>query len=136
MISKKSMDAMILYHRLGSWMKVVDWSWDPHKECIVLLSNHNEAITTTPKINWLRVGLLAQIVLRVIFVLFIILQVVYRQSVEPAEFIFAMFMICVVVMPIVVHVQYYLSGPDFVRHMNSLLHIKRISGMGIIRLLL
>ena len=127
MISKKSTDVMILYHRLGSWIKALGWSWDPRKECLVLLTKEDEVTTT--KINWLRVGLLAQIVLRLVFVLFISLQVVLRQNVEPVEFFFAMFVICIAIMPLVVHVHYYLHGPDIVRHINSLLHIKRISGM-------
>ena len=128
MISKKSLQPMDLYYRFGIWTKTLPWYWDSNRECLVLVKyevkNGNKM-----SINWLRVRLYSQVVVRVFILLLAALRISLSQDLEPSEVILGGFIISASLLALPVHVQYFINSAAILQHVNELFHIKRIAGM-------
>ena len=124
------MEPIVLYYRFGYWTKTLSWSWDSHKECLVLRLRHGDKNHKSKAINWSRVPpyLYFQIFFRILAVTSAILKISLSQSVEASEVIFGAFLLSISFMSIPIHIHYSLNPSAAVQEMNALLQLKRMAG--------
>ena len=127
MLSKKSFEPIILTYRFAACLRCIQFYWDKDQERLVLLK-HSKLKKHKRDYKIYNYLIIPQILVRVYFILFLVGKVVLNKSVESSESILAIFMILILRVSIVAHIQQFIFGTHAVLHMNALLRLNQESG--------
>ena len=126
MLTLKSLEPLIWTYNFGSWLNTLPYYWNKNEGRLFLIEAEPGLKN---KYRVWKAFAVINISCRIVAIISTFIMMRFGPNVQPAEIILMIFIASVMLCSTPIHILYFIHGPRFVIHMNTLLQLNRDSGM-------
>ena len=125
MISLKSLEPLIWLYNFGGWLNLFPYYWNQNEGRLVLLETQPGM---RKKYKFWKAFAIFNISSRICVIIVFLVTMKFGPNIQPQEILLLVFLVCILLMSVPVHLLYLFFGSRIVNHMNSLLQLNQDSG--------